>query len=93
MSAQTSTAPAELSAVDAVTERLDRYLTHPVYGILAFVGIMCALYQRQRTGQEERQADEDVRRHPAHCRQRLDLARELLPVAHGVANHVEEPCK
>ena len=31
-------------AVDHTTERLDRYLTHPVYGLLAFAGVMCFLF-------------------------------------------------
>jgi len=31
-------------AVDETTERLDRYLTHPVYGLVAFVAIMCGLF-------------------------------------------------
>jgi ferrous iron transport protein B len=44
VSARTSSSPQEPSAADAFTERLDRYLTHPVYGMLAFVGIMCGLF-------------------------------------------------
>ena len=39
-----STMPSAMSSIDVMTERLDRYLTHPVYGILAFVAIMCALF-------------------------------------------------
>lgn len=44
VAARTSTSPSEPSAADAFTERLDRYLTHPVYGMLAFVAIMCGLF-------------------------------------------------
>jgi ferrous iron transport protein B len=31
-------------SVDETTERLDRYLTHPFYGLVAFVAIMCGLF-------------------------------------------------
>ncbi len=44
VSAQTSSSQSEPLDADAFTERLDRYLTHPVYGMVAFVGIMCALF-------------------------------------------------
>src|SRR5688572_22100200 len=46
--------------------------------------------QRQRAGEEERKPDEHVGRHAAHRRQRLDLPSELLAVAHGVGDHVEQ---
>src|SRR5919199_1039902 len=39
---------------------------------------------------EERQAAEDVGRHAAHCGQRPDLARELLPVPDRLGDHVEQ---
>jgi ferrous iron transport protein B len=41
---QTSTRPVELSAADSLTERLDRYLTHPAYGMAAFIGVMSVLF-------------------------------------------------
>jgi ferrous iron transport protein B len=31
-------------AHDRITERVDRYLTHPVYGMAAFVAVMCVLF-------------------------------------------------
>src|SRR3978361_1726782 len=39
---------------------------------------------------EERQSDEHVRRHPAHRRQALHLPAELLTLADGLRDHVEE---
>ena len=44
-----------------------------------------------RCADDERQADEDVGGHAAHRGEALDLAAELLPLAHGVGDHVEEP--
>ena len=44
VTAETSTSPIELSAADVLTERVDRYLTHPVYGMGAFTGVMCLLF-------------------------------------------------
>ena len=46
--------------------------------------------QRDRAEHEERDADEDVGRHAAHRGQRADLPRELLPLADGVGDHVED---
>jgi ferrous iron transport protein B len=40
----TSTQPVELAAADALTERLDRCLTHPVYGMAAFIAVMGLLF-------------------------------------------------
>ena len=34
----------ELAAADSFTERLDRWLTHPLVGMLAFVAVMCGLF-------------------------------------------------
>ena len=47
--------------------------------------------QRDREGDEEGQPDQHVGGRAAHRRQRADLARELLPLADGVGDHVEEP--
>ena len=44
VTAEASTSPIELSTADVLTERLDRYLTHPAYGMGAFVGVMCVLF-------------------------------------------------
>jgi ferrous iron transport protein B len=44
VTAATSTVPSEPSSADARTERLDRYLTHPVYGMTAFIAVMCLLF-------------------------------------------------
>src|SRR5437588_7872758 len=44
----------------------------------------------QHPGHEERQAAQDVGRHAAHRGQRLDLARERLPVPDRLGDHVEE---
>lgn len=41
---QTSIVPDETSPVDALTDRLDHYLTHPVYGMGAFAAVMCLLF-------------------------------------------------
>jgi ferrous iron transport protein B len=43
VTAATSTVPHDRSAIDVFTERLDRYLTHPVYGMVAFGVVMCGL--------------------------------------------------
>ncbi len=34
----------ELSATHPLTERIDRYLTHPVFGLAAFAAVMCGLF-------------------------------------------------
>lgn len=44
ITAQTSVVPIAISSADALTDRLDRYLTHPVYGMGAFVAVMCILF-------------------------------------------------
>src|SRR5919202_174744 len=44
----------------------------------------------QHPRHEEGEAAQDVGRHAAHRGQRLDLARELLPVPHRLGDHVEE---
>ena len=44
VTAQASVVPARAAWGDRVTERLDRYLTHPFYGMLAFVVTMCGLF-------------------------------------------------
>src|ERR687887_657234 len=44
----------------------------------------------QHPRHEEGEAAQDIGRHAAHRRQRLDLARELLPVPDGLGDHVEE---
>jgi ferrous iron transport protein B len=36
--------PATATRVDVLTERLDRYVTHPVYGLIVFVAVMCGLF-------------------------------------------------
>ena len=49
------------------------------------------VHERDDDRDEERQADEDVGRRAAHRRQALDLAGELLPLANGVGDHVDQP--
>lgn len=44
VTARTVSGGAAAAAEDAFTERLDRYLTHPVYGMAAFVAVMCGLF-------------------------------------------------
>jgi ferrous iron transport protein B len=44
VTAHSSTGPIETSAAEVFTERLDRYLTHPLYGIVVFVAVMCSLF-------------------------------------------------
>jgi ferrous iron transport protein B len=44
VTAQTSTLPRALAATDTLTDRLDRLLTHPVYGMAVFIAVMCALF-------------------------------------------------
>jgi ferrous iron transport protein B len=44
VAAEASTVRVGPWSTDAFTERLDRYLTHPVYGIAAFIGVMCLLF-------------------------------------------------
>jgi ferrous iron transport protein B len=44
VTAETSTGPTELSSADVVTERMDRYLTHPLYGMAVFIAVMCSLF-------------------------------------------------
>ena len=39
-----TTMPSAVSAADTFTEQVDRYLTHPVYGMVAFIAIMCGLF-------------------------------------------------
>ncbi|MGE3401500.1 MAG: ferrous iron transporter B [Vicinamibacterales bacterium] len=39
-----SSAPPDLTATDRLTERLDRFLTHPISGVATFIAIMCALF-------------------------------------------------
>src|SRR5919201_1122446 len=46
--------------------------------------------ESQHPGHEEGQAAQDVGRHAAHRGQRLDLARDLLPVPDRLGDHVEE---
>lgn len=41
--ATTTSTAASAASIDQVTERLDRYLTHPIYGIAIFVAVMCSL--------------------------------------------------
>ncbi len=42
--ADSVTARAGINAVDHTTEQLDDYLTHPVFGLVAFIAIMCGLF-------------------------------------------------
>lgn len=44
VAARTSTMSVQPSAADVLTERLDRYLTHPLYGMAAFIAVMCSLF-------------------------------------------------
>ena len=44
VTAATVTGGTEVTAEDAFTEKLDRYLTHPLYGMAAFVAVMCGLF-------------------------------------------------
>jgi hypothetical protein len=44
-----------------------------------------------READHEGQADQRVGGHASHGREAADLAVELLPLAHGVGDHVEEP--
>ncbi len=41
---QASSQRSDVSNADALTDRLDRYLTHPVFGMAAFVSVMCVLF-------------------------------------------------
>jgi ferrous iron transport protein B len=36
--------PAAAARVDVLTERLDRYVTHPVYGLIVFIAVMFGLF-------------------------------------------------
>lgn len=44
VASRTSSVPSHAPAADALTERLDRYLTHPVFGMAAFVSVMCLMF-------------------------------------------------
>lgn len=44
ISAQTTSQRAGGSTADVLTDRLDRYLTHPLFGMAAFVAVMCVLF-------------------------------------------------
>jgi ferrous iron transport protein B len=43
VTSRTTTVPLEISPAEAFTERVDRTLTHPLYGMIAFAAVMCGL--------------------------------------------------